>query len=148
MVLENLGRFWQWTTKNLSWSATRNWNLEFWCSNVVVQMEVTQPAAKMLVELSKSQDIVAGDGTTTGVTPTDTVLDVFWWQFFVLAQNWADSCQNIVNIMQTGSFKITQHFVHMCSSMIFYTCGIKKFCNYESRFIYDLKVVYTAQSKV
>lgn len=29
-------------------------------------MEVTQPAAKMLVELSKSQDIVAGDGTTTG----------------------------------------------------------------------------------
>jgi chaperonin GroEL (HSP60 family) len=34
----------------------------------VVQMEVTQPAAKMLVELSKSQDIVAGDGTTTGQT--------------------------------------------------------------------------------
>jgi chaperonin GroEL (HSP60 family) len=29
-------------------------------------MEVLQPAAKMLVELSKSQDIVAGDGTTTG----------------------------------------------------------------------------------
>lgn len=29
-------------------------------------MEVIQPAAKMLVELSKSQDIVAGDGTTTG----------------------------------------------------------------------------------
>jgi T-complex protein 1 subunit delta len=40
-------------------------------------MEVTQPAAKMLVELSKSQDIVAGDGTTTGVTPTDPVLDAF-----------------------------------------------------------------------
>lgn len=35
-------------------------------------MEVTQPAAKMLVELSKSQDIVAGDGTTTG-----TVLFLF-----------------------------------------------------------------------
>jgi hypothetical protein len=68
--------------------------------------------------------------------------------FFVLAQNWADSCQNIVNLMQTGSFKITQHFVCMCSSTIFYNCGIKKFCNYESRFIYDLKVVYTAQSKV
>lgn len=29
-------------------------------------MNVVQPAAKMLVELSKSQDIVAGDGTTTG----------------------------------------------------------------------------------
>jgi len=31
-------------------------------------MEVVQPAAKMLVELSKSQDIVAGDGTTTGTS--------------------------------------------------------------------------------
>jgi chaperonin GroEL (HSP60 family) len=30
-------------------------------------MGVVQPAAKMLVELSKSQDIVAGDGTTTGM---------------------------------------------------------------------------------
>jgi T-complex protein 1 subunit delta len=29
-------------------------------------MDVTQPAAKMFVELSKSQDIVAGDGTTSG----------------------------------------------------------------------------------
>lgn len=31
-----------------------------------VQMDVTQPAAKMFVELSKSQDVVAGDGTTSG----------------------------------------------------------------------------------
>ncbi|GFH08704.1 T-complex protein 1 subunit delta, partial [Haematococcus lacustris] len=30
-------------------------------------MTVTQPAAKMLVELSKSQDVVAGDGTTSVV---------------------------------------------------------------------------------
>lgn len=30
-------------------------------------MSVMQPAAKFLVELSKSQDIVAGDGTTTGM---------------------------------------------------------------------------------
>jgi T-complex protein 1 subunit delta len=46
-------------------------------ATILNKMEVTQPAAKMLVELSKSQDIVAGDGTTTGVTPTDPVLDVF-----------------------------------------------------------------------
>ena len=32
-----------------------------------MQMGVVQPAAKMLVELSKSQDVVAGDGTTTGM---------------------------------------------------------------------------------
>lgn len=36
-------------------------------ATILNKMEVTQPAAKMLVELSKSQDIVAGDGTTTVV---------------------------------------------------------------------------------
>jgi T-complex protein 1 subunit delta len=40
----------------------------------VGQMEVTQPAAKMLVELSKSQDIVAGDGTTTEVVLAGALL--------------------------------------------------------------------------
>ena len=34
-------------------------------ATILDKMEVTQPAAKMLVELSKSQDVVAGDGTTT-----------------------------------------------------------------------------------
>ncbi|KAG0563502.1 hypothetical protein KC19_8G036400 [Ceratodon purpureus] len=37
-------------------------------------MEVVQPAAKMLVELSKSQDIVAGDGTTTVVVLAGALL--------------------------------------------------------------------------
>ena len=36
-------------------------------ATILNKMEVLQPAAKMLVELSKSQDIVAGDGTTTVV---------------------------------------------------------------------------------
>eukprot|EP00850_Spirogloea_muscicola_P008063 SM000042S15330 [mRNA] locus=s42:304110:306960:- [translate_table: standard] len=39
-----------------------------------LQLEVTQPAAKMLVELSKSQDIVAGDGTTTVVVLAGALL--------------------------------------------------------------------------
>ena len=34
-------------------------------ATILDKMEVTSPAAKMLVELSKSQDVVAGDGTTT-----------------------------------------------------------------------------------
>ncbi|KAK9814146.1 hypothetical protein WJX72_001254 [[Myrmecia] bisecta] len=34
-------------------------------ATILNKMSVTQPAAKMLVELSKSQDIVAGDGTTS-----------------------------------------------------------------------------------
>ncbi|GAB2236291.1 hypothetical protein Drorol1_Dr00028232 [Drosera rotundifolia] len=36
-------------------------------ATILNKMEVLQPAAKMLVELSKSQDVIAGDGTTTVV---------------------------------------------------------------------------------
>lgn len=36
-------------------------------ATILHKMTVTQPAAKMLVELSKSQDVVAGDGTTSVV---------------------------------------------------------------------------------
>eukprot|EP01023_Acetabularia_acetabulum_P039370 TRINITY_DN3787_c0_g1_i2.p2 TRINITY_DN3787_c0_g1~~TRINITY_DN3787_c0_g1_i2.p2 ORF type:complete len:235 (-),score=56.60 TRINITY_DN3787_c0_g1_i2:707-1354(-) len=36
-------------------------------ATILNKMMVQQPAAKMLVELSKSQDMVAGDGTTTVV---------------------------------------------------------------------------------
>ena len=34
-------------------------------ATILNKMEVAHPAAKMLVELSKSQDIAAGDGTTS-----------------------------------------------------------------------------------
>ena len=36
-------------------------------ATILRKMEVEQPAAKMLVELSESQDVVAGDGTTSVV---------------------------------------------------------------------------------
>lgn len=36
-------------------------------ATILNKLRVTQPAAKMLVELSKSQDVVAGDGTTSVV---------------------------------------------------------------------------------
>ncbi|GMP32987.1 hypothetical protein CsSME_00006504 [Camellia sinensis var. sinensis] len=43
-------------------------------ATILNKMEVLQPAAKMLVELSKSQDIVAGDGTTTVVVIAGALL--------------------------------------------------------------------------
>ncbi|XP_047327011.1 T-complex protein 1 subunit delta-like [Impatiens glandulifera] len=43
-------------------------------ATILNRMEVLQPAAKMLVELSKSQDIVAGDGTTTVVVIAGALL--------------------------------------------------------------------------
>ncbi|XP_002974704.2 T-complex protein 1 subunit delta [Selaginella moellendorffii] len=43
-------------------------------ATILLKMEVLQPAAKMLVELSKSQDIVAGDGTTTVVVIAGALL--------------------------------------------------------------------------
>lgn len=43
-------------------------------ATILQRMTVTQPAAKMLVELSKSQDIVAGDGTTSVVVICGSLL--------------------------------------------------------------------------
>lgn len=43
-------------------------------ATILNKMEVLQPAAKMLVELSKSQDSAAGDGTTTVVVIAGSLL--------------------------------------------------------------------------
>eukprot|EP00898_Chlorokybus_atmophyticus_P007926 jgi/Chlat1/8134/Chrsp75S07578 len=43
-------------------------------ATILNKMSVTQPAAKMLVELAKSQDIVAGDGTTSVVVLAGALL--------------------------------------------------------------------------
>ncbi|XP_074274793.1 T-complex protein 1 subunit delta [Silene latifolia] len=43
-------------------------------ATILLKMEVLQPAAKMLVQLSKSQDSVAGDGTTTVVVIAGALL--------------------------------------------------------------------------
>ncbi|CAN4086636.1 unnamed protein product [Withania somnifera] len=43
-------------------------------ATILNKMEVLQPAAKFLVELSKSQDVVAGDGTTTVVVIAGALL--------------------------------------------------------------------------
>jgi len=44
-------------------------------ATILKQMQVMHPAAKMLVELSKAQDIEAGDGTTTVVIIAGSLLD-------------------------------------------------------------------------
>ncbi|CAF0794697.1 unnamed protein product [Adineta ricciae] len=44
-------------------------------ATILKQMSVIHPAAKMLVELSKAQDIEAGDGTTTVVVLAGSLLD-------------------------------------------------------------------------
>merc|ERR1719487_2044360 len=44
-------------------------------ATILDKIEVQHPAAKMLVELSKSQDIEAGDGTTSVVVLTGALLE-------------------------------------------------------------------------
>lgn len=44
-------------------------------ATILKEMQVLHPAAKMLVELSKAQDIEAGDGTTTVVVIAGSLLD-------------------------------------------------------------------------
>merc|ERR1719384_1907119 len=44
-------------------------------ATILTKMEVQHPAAKMLVELSKSQDIEAGDGTTSVVVLAGALLE-------------------------------------------------------------------------
>merc|ERR1719188_1653662 len=44
-------------------------------ATILKQMEVIHPAAKMLVELSKAQDIEAGDGTTSVVVLAGSLLE-------------------------------------------------------------------------
>ena len=44
-------------------------------ATILKEMQVLHPAAKMLVELSKAQDIEAGDGTTTVVVVAGSLLD-------------------------------------------------------------------------
>ena len=44
-------------------------------ATILKQMEVVHPTAKMLVEISKAQDIEAGDGTTSVVVVAGSLLE-------------------------------------------------------------------------
>ena len=45
-------------------------------ATILKQMEVVHPTAKMLVEISKAQDIEVGDGTTSVVVIAGALLEV------------------------------------------------------------------------
>jgi T-complex protein 1 subunit delta len=44
-------------------------------ATILQKMQVTQPAARMFVELSRSQDVVAGDGTTSVTVLAGSILE-------------------------------------------------------------------------
>merc|ERR1711944_378131 len=44
-------------------------------ATILDQMKVVHPAAKMLVELSKAQDVEAGDGTTSVVVMAGSLME-------------------------------------------------------------------------
>ena len=54
-------------------------------ATILSQMEVAHPTAKMLVELSKSQDIEAGDGTTSVCVVAGSLLDACYQ---LLVEGW------------------------------------------------------------
>ena len=50
-------------------------------ATILKQMNVIHPAAKMLVELSRAQDVEAGDGTTSVVVIAgECQLNNFWFK--------------------------------------------------------------------
>lgn len=79
-------------------------------------MEVTQPAAKMLVELSKSQDIVAGDGTTTGTVLYFRFLSRQWPSFFRLSLH----CPFVTSHARSLSLLTVRQAARDCSHHLLY----------------------------
>lgn len=55
-------------------------------ATIMSKLEVTHPAARMMVELSKSQDVEAGDGTTTVVVLAGKRLSLISRSYFDLKQ--------------------------------------------------------------
>jgi len=78
-------------------------------ATILTKMEVQHPAAKMLVELSKSQDIEAGDGTTSVVVLAGSLLQ-FAEELLekgvhpvVLADAWKLAATECINILRRMS---------------------------------------------
>jgi len=75
-------------------------------ATILEKMEVAHPAAKMLVELSKSQDIEAGDGTTSVVVLTGALLEkaqILLDQGVhpsILADSWKRGCEKAISILE------------------------------------------------
>ncbi|KNA14842.1 hypothetical protein SOVF_103640 [Spinacia oleracea] len=77
-------------------------------ATILNKMDVLQPAAKFLVQLSKSQDTVAGDGTTTVVVLAGALLK----QCSVLLSNGIHP-----TVISDALHKTSTHAVHVLTSM-------------------------------
>lgn len=75
-------------------------------ATILQKMEVQHPAAKMLVELSKSQDIEAGDGTTSVVVLTGALLGQAQKLLdqgvhpSILADSWKRACEQSITFLE------------------------------------------------
>jgi len=75
-------------------------------ATILDKMDVAHPAAKMLVELSKSQDIEAGDGTTSVVVITGALLEKAQQLLdqgvhpSTLADSWKRACNKCVELLE------------------------------------------------
>ncbi|PIO24623.1 hypothetical protein AB205_0023340, partial [Aquarana catesbeiana] len=69
-------------------------------ATILKQMQVLHPAAKMLVELSKAQDIEAGDGTTSVVVIAGSLLDA-------CAKGTIDDCELVEGLVLTQKLSNT-----------------------------------------
>merc|ERR1719251_160715 len=75
-------------------------------ATILTRMEVQHPAAKMLVELSKSQDIEAGDGTTSVVVLAGALLEKAQQLLeqgvhpSILADSWKKAAKKSVELLE------------------------------------------------
>merc|ERR1719233_2297030 len=75
-------------------------------ATILNQMSVIHPAAKMLVELSKAQDIEAGDGTTSVVVLAGSLLEKAQQLLeqgvhpSILADSWKKAAKKSVELLE------------------------------------------------
>jgi hypothetical protein len=75
-------------------------------ATIMQHLQAGHPAAKMLVELSKSQDIVAGDGTTSVVILAGAFLEVSSNMHITLPRTPTHACDSASNIWPAASFAV------------------------------------------
>ncbi len=80
-------------------------------ATIMQHLQAGHPAAKMLVELSKSQDIVAGDGTTSVVILAGAFLEVNRTKHDALFPAQQSSQAHLKRI----AFKLSIHKMLYCS---------------------------------
>merc|ERR1719336_2554993 len=79
-------------------------------ATILQRMEVIHPAAKMLVELSRSQDVEAGDGTTSVVVLCGALLEKSEELIYkgvpptTIAESWAKAASKVSEILDSDDY--------------------------------------------